>query len=331
MGGKAAGILLLMAVSFACGCAATPPVTEQVWPPSPARARIRYVRSIYDDSEVKGAAFKRWVSRSSPMQIKKPYGVFSDDRGRVYVADTAWGLILVLDYTQGRSFFIGGENGNGRLAKPVNVIADGSGNVYVVDALQKRLVIYDANGKFLNAIGRQGEFERPTGIALDEEKSRIYVSDTLRHVVRAYDAGGKFQFEFRGDSDQNVTFHDPTNIWVDKAGSVYVTDSMNFRILVFDADGRYIKKIGRIGVLPGMFARPRGVAVDSEGHIYVVDAMFHNVQIFDQEGRLLLGLGKFGSGAGEFWLPAGICIDREDFIYVSDSLNHRIQVFQYLH
>lgn len=330
MRAKVGSVFLVLALALCSGCATTPPTVERVWPEPPARPRIKYVRSIYGGEEFERGLFGRLSRGFSPVRIKKPYGVFSDGKGRLYIADTAWGLVLVLDFAEKRAFFIGDSRDQGRLAKPVNVVADSGGRLYVSDVLQKRVVVYDRDGEFQFAIGGRDEFERPTGVALNEEKGIIYISDTPRHVVRAYDLEGNFKFEFRGDVDRKIAFHYPTNIWVDEGGQVYVTDSMNFRIMMFDAEGRYLKKIGKIGTLPGMFARPKGVAVDYEGHVYVVDAMFHNVQILDQEGRILLSFGELGSGPGQFWLPAGISIDQDGTIYVSDSFNHRIQVFQYL-
>jgi DNA-binding beta-propeller fold protein YncE len=325
------GVLVILAVSLCCGCATTTPTAqERVWPEPPARARIKYVRSIYGAEEFQRSLFGRLLPAPSAARIQKPYGVFADGKGRLYIADTARGLVMVLDYEEEKAFFIGARRDQGRLAKPVSVVAGSDERIYVTDVLQKRVVVYDRGGKFVLAIGRQGEFERPTGIALNEERGLIYVSDTPRHVVKVYDLEGNFRFEFRGDNERKIAFHHPTNIWIDEGGQVYITDSMNFRVMVFDADGRYLKNLGRIGTLPGMFARPKGVAVDYDGNVYVVDAMFHNVQVFDQQGQVLLVFGEHGGHPGGFWLPAGICIDKNGVIYVSDSFNHRIQVFQYI-
>jgi len=329
-----AGLLVLVWICF--GCAASPvKQTEFIWPQPPEEPRIRYIKSISSETDVEKPSF---VSRlksvlfggEQKVGLVKPYAVHADLEGRILVADSAWGKVLVFDL-KNNSFFILGVDGPGVLDKPEGVTTDSAQRIYVTDVSEKRCVVYDRNGKFLFAIGELGRFERPVGIALDEGLKRIYIADARRHTVSVFDMhDGKFIFEFGNRGTEDGKFNFPVNLAVDKNGKVYVMDMFNFRVQIFDSGGKFESKFGSVGTGLGQFSKPKGIAVDSEGHIYVVDAAFNNVQIFDQEGRLLLFFGEFGSRNGQFWLPAGMDIDAHDRIYVADQYNKRIDIFQYL-
>ena len=190
------GIIAMLTVCALSSCATTKePAVERVWPEPPARARIKYIRSIEGNEDFRHSFFGGLSSNVPSIRIKKPYGVFSDGAGKLYVADTAWGLVLVIDFIEEETFFIGAGRDSGRLEKPVNVTVDASGRVYAVDVSQRRVAVYDSDGQFIFAIGGADEFGRPTGIALNEILGRIYISDTARHVVRTYDFEGNFLFK----------------------------------------------------------------------------------------------------------------------------------------
>jgi DNA-binding beta-propeller fold protein YncE len=330
-------VIVSSALIWVCfGCAASPMKrTELVWPQPPEQPRIRFIKSISSEADVEKPSFVSWLKsvvfgEEQKAGLAKPYAVHTDREGRIFVADSAWGKVLVFD-AKNNSFFILGVDGPGVLSKPEGVTTDSAQRIYVTDVVERRAVVYDRNGKFLFAIGELGRFERPVGVALNEDLKRIYITDVRRHNVSVFNMqDGKFLFEFGGRGTEDGKFNFPINLAVDKNGRVYVMDMFNFRVQIFNADGKFESKFGSIGDGLGQFSKPKGIAVDSEGHIYVVDAAFNNVQIFDPEGRLLLFFGEFGSRNGQFWLPAGMDIDAHDRIYVADQYNQRIDIFQYL-
>jgi DNA-binding beta-propeller fold protein YncE len=328
---------LTVLIAVLCfGCASSPEKKRDiVWPAPPEQPRIKYVKSVSSEADVEKPSFwkglKTVLTGKEPKPgLDKPYAVHADRQGRLLVADSAWGKILVFDFNL-NSFSIIGVDGPGILNKPQGVTTDSSLRIYVTDVSQRRGVVFDRGGKFLFAFGEQGKLERPVGIVLNENLKRIYVTDTRRHSISVFDMlDGKFLFEFgkRGTADGEFNF--PVNLAIDKDGKVYVMDMFNFRVQIFDPDGKFESKFGSVGDGLGQFSKPKGIALDSEGHIYVVDAAFNNIQIFDQKGRLLLFFGEFGSRDGQFWLPAGMDIDSNDRIYVADQYNHRINIYQYL-
>jgi hypothetical protein len=71
--------------------------------------------------------------------------------------------------------------------------------------------------------------------------------------------------------DENVAFHYPTDIAVDKEGNIYVLDSGNTRVQKFGPDGKYVATIGRKGQGPGEFISPGGLDFDEDGNLVVTD------------------------------------------------------------
>jgi DNA-binding beta-propeller fold protein YncE len=305
-----------------------------VWPGPPADAKIRFVRSIKSSSDV--GIKSTWLEKTirsvsgeeeSEEQLVRPYGVYSDG-DRLYVTDPGLSLVHVFDFNTKRYIQINKAKDRA-LEFPVCVVVNGDGQVFVTDSVLRKVFIFNRDGKYFGEIGSADIFERPTGIALHDD--RIYVVDTQGHRIMVFSHdGGRFLFQFGKNGTKNGEFHFPTHIFASSDGHLYITDSLNFRVQFFDRDGNFLSAFGSLGDAMGDFSKPKGIAVDSDGNIYVADSQFDNVQIFDQSGRLLLSLGGSGSQNGRMSLPAGIFIDKNDRLYVTDSYNRRVQVFQYL-
>ena len=330
--------VLLMTLS---SCASVGPPrsgVERTWPVLPDPPVISYLSSF---SEPKDMGKKRnWFGRlvkflfgeGGTPHMLRPFAVAVDERGRVYVTDTGVQAVHIYDFPKKRYrqiFWI--ERGRSRLLSPVGVALDGKGMIYVSDSQLNRVFVYEAKKrKLVKILGKEGQFQRLTGIAYHKDLNRLYVVDTAAHKVTALNLEGEavMTFGMRGKKDGELNF--PTHITVDLEGRLYVTDSMNFRVQIFSPEGRFQGSLGRLGTRLGTFSKPKGVAVDSEGHVYIVDGIYDTVQIFDQEGRLLMNFGQSGEKEGEFWLPAGIAIDRANRIYVADTYNQRVQIFKFL-
>jgi len=303
-----------------------------VWPPPPQPAKISYLENLQTRDDL-GKNWLRKVAdfitgRRPSLVFHKPYGVTTDLSGRIYVTDTV-GWVTVIDREKSKISHLG-HRGHGKLHTPIGIAVTDEGTVLVSDSKLKRVYGFDPDGNLILAIGEEGEFDNPAGIAVDPQRKRLFVVDSHLHKIRVYSTEGTFLFDFGERGSGPAQFNFPSNIVIDGSGTVYVCDAMNFRVQVFDYEGNYLSHFGKLGDGIGHFARPKGIALDRDGNIYVVDAAFDNFQIFDLQGRLLLHIGHAGNGPGEFWLPAGIHIDRDDRIYVVDQFNRRIQVFQYL-
>jgi DNA-binding beta-propeller fold protein YncE len=314
------------------------PKEKMVWPPPPYEPKIEFIKDISKPDDIAGqkSFFKKaWeviAGKEEEDLIIKPFGIAVDNRGRLFVTDTASSSIHIFDLVNEKHTVIEDVKGKG-LASPVGIDVDKTGNIYVSDSIEKRVYVLTEKGKYLRDLAlpeSYGKFQRPTGIAIDKTTGVIYIVDTLACRIHAFTAEGHYKFSFgeKGNGDGQMNY--PTFIAVSKSGEMYVSDSLNFRIQVFDRNGKFVLKFGKLGDSAGDIANPRGIAADSDGNIHVIDTLFEALQIFDRTGQLLLVFGKPFLKTREFALPAGIAIDGNDNIYISDTYNSRIRVFKYL-
>jgi len=331
-------ISVLLLVS---GCATQAPVEkvkvehQTEWPAPPEQARIRYIGDLSkldgDEKETSLRDVLMGKDENRVALLSKPYSVYSDSKGRVFVADTGIMGVVVFDLNDHNKASIWGASGTGAITKPGGVTSDEQGNVYVSDTITKRIVVFDTEGNYINAYGGEEILDSPAGLVFNEQTQRLYVVDTKKHKIFVFDQDGNVDFTIGANGTNPGYFNFPTNIAIDANGRLYVADSMNFRVQVLETDGTYVSHFGQNGDRRGDFYRLKGVGVDTDGNIYAVDASFQNFQIFNQQGELLLYVGDGGSGApAKFALPAGMHVDKNNLVLIADQYNQRIQMFEFL-
>jgi len=323
------------------GCAAPEPVKQviPVYPPPPEKPRYIYEASIFNNLSIAAETgmerFKRFATGQSirGRGLAKPFGIVVKN-GRVFVGDTVARRIHAFDFP-GKRYYVIGNQGQGRLAKPLGMAGDAMGRIYVCDGTSKRVIVYSQDGKFLKAIGGQKLLQRPSGVAVNRDGSRIYVVDTggvtsQDHRVRVFDEKGGHLFDIGSRGADDGKFNLPLMATVGPKGNLHVVDTGNFRVQVFSPDGQFLFKFGRAGRRPGQFSHPKGIAVEDDGKIFVVDTAFGNFQIFNSDGQLLLFIGERNErgGPGSFILPAGIAVDVDGRIYVVDQFFRKVEVFR---
>ncbi len=315
---------------------------ELIWPMPPDPPRVRWLAEYADMAKVKKPVVKKqgWIDKLSgaktideKLELRKPYGITTDKRGRIYAADTELKTVFVIDPA---ARTVEQRSGNGRvpLLMPVGVAVDNEGRLFVSDAELHSVVCFSPSGEAIAHFGTSS-LGRPGGIALDRQRNRLYVADAKEARIAAFDATTLKFVSYIGAPAKageklNGTFFGPTNVALDRQGLLYVADTLNCRVQVFDPNGKFVRAFGAQGDRPGEFIRPKGIAVDSEGHVYVADAEFNNFQILTPQGQPLLAVGSLGKAPGEFSLVAGLHISSEDQIYTTEMFQGRIQVFQYL-
>ena len=301
------------------GCATAPkkPKSYTFFPPSPDEPRIQFLTAFAGGADLgRHRSFADFITgeQKPAGPLVKPYGVAVHD-GRIFVCDTVAGVIEVFDLKKSRADYFSPQ-GEGKLRLPINISLDADGTRYVADTGRNQVLIYGADGTFLEAIGKKDEM-KPSDVAVTAD--RIYVADLLNHCVRVYaKAGHELLFTIPTDAKATVgKLFSPTNLAVDQPGNrLLVSDTGGNVVQVYDLAGKYLRSIGHAGVAPGLFARPKGVAVDRQGLAYVVDAATQVVQIFDTEGRLLLFFGEAGASVqGQVILPAAVKVDYDNVGY----------------
>jgi DNA-binding beta-propeller fold protein YncE len=163
---------------------------------------------------------------------------------------------------------------------PRGIAVDALGRVLVADTGNKRIVVFDKDGKYLTEFGTSGfdpgQFDEPVAVAV-APSGTVYVTDTWNQRVQAFipnetgdfyiptlqwDVSGWF-----GQSLENKPF-----IAVNADEHVFVTDPEGYRVIEFDASGGFIRTWGEFGSGPAEIGLASGVVVDQLGHIWVADA-----------------------------------------------------------
>ena len=311
-----------------------------IFPPPPDQARFIYERTLRSSADVvpdkEDDALRRALTgeRKRGEGLGKPYGV-AVHRGRVFVGDTAQRNVMVFDIPQ-QKFFVIGEEDPGQLARPLGMDVDKDGNLYVLDGTHRMVYVYDRDGRFLRNIGKPEDLNRPAGLGVSADGSRVYAVDIGgtshdTHRIQAYDGKtGERLSEISKRGNQPGLVNLPRDVAVTADGSLYVVDSGNFRVQKFSPDGKFISAFGSIGRQGGQFSRPKEIALDKDENIYVVDAAFGNFQIFNPEGKLLLAVGRRSdrSGPANYMLPSGVAVDDDGRVYFVDQFFQKVDVYR---
>ncbi|MFC1564422.1 6-bladed beta-propeller [candidate division KSB1 bacterium] len=85
--------------------------------------------------------------------------------------------------------------------------------------------------------------------------------------------------------DDNMMFHQPCYVVMDKEDNIYISDRGNHRIVKTDSKGDFILAFGNRGDGPGEFSYPGCIQIDSTGNLHVCD--LRGIQIFNPEGEYI--------------------------------------------
>lgn len=206
----------------------------------------------------------------------------------------------------------------------VGVGVDSRDRVYVFCRGAHPLIVFDKEGRFLDAWG-EGRFVRSHGIFVTRD-DRVFLVDDVGHTVYRFSTDGRLELTI-GDGRPSDTGYAPgrapvrraagpfntvTNVAVAPDGEIYAADGYgNARVHRFAPDGTLRQSWGEPGRGPGQFNLPHGIAIDSGGQVYVADRENSRVQLFSRTGDF--------RGAWE-WpnRPCDVFVDAQDRVYVAE-------------
>lgn len=326
-------------------CATPPPQPEAdfeapAYPARPELPRFIFERTLRYNSNVEAPSRMEQLRRyatgaeDDTKGLVKPFGVAAR-HGRVYVTDTVQRNVIMFDVKGGQYKEFGSDK-PAELSKPTGLAVSSLNELFVADVSQRRIAVFDLNGKFLRFLGGPHLFQRPTGVAVSPDGLKLYVIDTggvdsTDHDMHILDTlSGSRIARVGGRGTEPGKFNLPLQAVTAPDSTVYVVDKGNFRISAFNHEGRYLRSFGTIGRYPGQFFSPKGIATDGEGNVYVVDTAFGNVQVFDPKGQLLMVIGQRGQSSrpGNYMLPAGVAVDETGRVYIADQFFRKVDIYR---
>ena len=209
-----------------------------------------------------------------------------------------------------------------------DVGVDGDDNVYVFCRGTHPVMVFDKEGRFLDAWGEMGgedAFTFPHGLSVGHD-GHVYTADSRDHTVRKWTKDGKLVLTL-GSAHQNAPafsgkpFNRPTHATVASNGDIYVSDGYgNAKIHCFGPDGELKFSWGSPGSGPGQFNTVHSVFIDRDDgdRLYAADRYNNRVQSFTLTGEYL---GEWG----DLRLPQSVRKGPDGAFYVAE-LGHRVTV-----
>ena len=205
------------------------------------------------------------------------------------------------------------------------VAVDSADRVYVFNRGDHPVIVFDKEGKFLDAWG-EGVFHTPHGIFIDGN-DRLYCADNGDHTVRIFNTEGHLQALLGEPGVAAETgfkvgarpvlysagpFNQVTNVATAPNGDMLIADGYgNARVHRYAPDGTLVASWGAPGSQPGEFNIPHGIAVDRGGRVYVADRENSRIQIFNGDGVFLTSWD---------WVnrPDDLFIDEDENLYIAE-------------
>lgn len=223
-----------------------------------------------------------------------------------------------------------GETGSqpGHFNEPTGIAVNGD-EVFVADARNGRVQVFDKQGAYRRAFGRD-TLGRPMNLAIAD--GRIYVPDYFDDAIHVFTLAGEHERRVEAadglDSPGGVTVRDD--------GTLLVADTYNQRVVRLRPDGAVLRvwgTPGEVGSGAGAFSYPTDVALADGGGFYVADGYNDRVQQFDADGEYLrrwggpFGMNVPGPLKGWFAVASSITVGPGGAVFVADFYNDRVQKF----
>jgi DNA-binding beta-propeller fold protein YncE len=186
-----------------------------------------------------GAFKRRFVPKSDAATTWAPISVTFGPDGKVYVCDvgqTRGHRVLVFEQDGTEVLRFGKtvqanrmQESPGSFYFPNSIAIGREGEIFVSDGNNRRVQVFDAQGRFLRLIASSGT---PRGMAIDSEQ-RLIVVDPLAHTIDAYDLEGNRLVSFGGPGIGPGQFQYPNDIALDKRGRMFITDRENHQVQVW--------------------------------------------------------------------------------------------------
>ena len=199
--------------------------------------------------------------------LEQPVGIAVNGKGQIAIADFIKHCILITD-KEGHCVRKVGCHGNnvGQLNRPTDVTYLNDDNILVADQLNHRIQQFNVQtGKSVKSFGkkgtRDGEFQCPISVYVDEE-GRVIVTD-FDNRMQVLSQDGEPLFQFGNNGPEKLI---KPRFCVYHENKFIVSDRGNNCLKVFDNTGKFLYKIGEQGKGDRQLIGPNGLCVQKCGN-----------------------------------------------------------------
>ncbi|MEA2005396.1 MAG: 6-bladed beta-propeller [Acidobacteriota bacterium] len=196
-----------------------------------------------------------------------------------------------------------GDNPDEAFSEVSAFVVDDDGNIYALDFKDRKIKVYDREGKFLRMIGRKGqgpgELDMPSGIHITSDNELLIEDATTRRL--AY-------FTLEGEFIKNVSLANKmglVNLVFDKKGNCLgreiglAENKMFFEIKKYDKDIKPLFSIDKIEFavpVPGTKLNIMDIIsifqFDSKGNIFYGRNREYEIKVYHPEGKHVYSIRK---------------------------------------
>lgn len=318
-------LILALLVPLGQGCASGQQngataqcVVDPSWPQKPEQFKWAQMPGVTVDAHDQVYIF----TRSQPaVQIYRTDGTFVrswdmedfagahfirvDRAANVWVANISSHTIRKYN-PEGKLLLTLGEPGHvgadqGHFDKPTDMVVMPGGDIFVTDGYgNRRVVHFDANGKYLSEWGQAGaepgQFALPHSIVADSQ-GRLYVADRENARIQVFDTKGKLLAVW----ENRIT---PWGLWMTKKDEIWVCGSSCVKkdgtsewnvlpppdqlLMKLNLKGEILLRVPLVKTpappgKPGQLDWVHGIALDSKGNLYLGDIQGMRAQKFLQK------------------------------------------------
>ncbi|HTE04807.1 MAG TPA: NHL repeat-containing protein, partial [Planctomycetota bacterium] len=203
------------------------------------------------------------------------------------------------------------DEGGGTLPQPVTGLQSpqdlafaSDGALFVSDADLDLVLVTDAGGTVLDALGGDSPLSQPAGLAFGPDGA-LFVASAGTDSVMSFDRSGAFRAEI-GAADGLVA---PWGVAFGPDGRLHVASSGSNLIAIFDPSGTLVDALDGGGALNA----PTGLCFDGDGALWVSCAGNNRVLALDGQGAVLHSF----DGDGQLDAPAGLVFGPDGLLYVA--------------
>jgi sugar lactone lactonase YvrE len=149
-------------------------------------------------------------------------------KGKLYILDRASGQVLRLAADLSVEQHFGCPDCSGGVADFVMI----NDSVLALEQREKKIILFDADGKIVKEIPLGDEVDFPTSLAVGPS-GFIYVLDRHQNTVLAYSEDGRFRYSFLGSGQAKGKVYFARQLRFDPWGQLCVVDEGNGRIEIY--------------------------------------------------------------------------------------------------